>query len=107
MELLARLRTRLGEDAQDASDALLEELLLSAKEIFLLLRYSVSPAPEGQIEPRWNGWIVSAAVELYNRIGVEGQTGHSENGINRSYDAGDLSVGLCEKVTPVVGIARG
>lgn len=111
MDLLNRLKVRLPEITDDTQDALLEELILSATEIFLSLKYPVSPYPiddDGMpiIDPRWNGWIISAAIELYGRIGIEGQTGHGENGITRSYDAGDLSLGLCQKITPQVDIVR-
>lgn len=111
MELLDRLKTRLPEAADGTQDALLEELILSAKEKFLELRYPVTEPPtdeNGQpaVESRWHGWIISAAVELYAKMGAESEVSHSENGISRSYQSADLSTDLCGRVTPVVGIIR-
>lgn len=110
MSLLERLKVRLGIEG-DEQDALLSEMLLTAQEIFISLRYPITSYPmsdtgEPIIEPRWNGWIVSAAVELYSKMGAEGQTGHTENSISRSYEAGDLSHSLCRKVTPIASVIR-
>jgi hypothetical protein len=33
--------------------------------------------------------------------GVEGQTGHGENGLSRSYDTGEISKALLNTITPV------
>jgi len=109
MDLLDRLKVRL-EITEDDENALLDELLISATEIFLSLKYPVSSCPVDDeekpiIDSRWNGWIISAAVELYNKIGIEGQSGHTENGINRSYSADGLSNFLIRQVVPNVRIA--
>lgn len=108
MELIDRLKIRL-EISGDEENALLEELILTSEDKFLELRYPVSPYPVDDggnvvIEKKWDSWILSAAVELYNRMGIEGQVSHNENSISRGYDSADLSVSLCAKVTPVVGI---
>lgn len=47
---------------------------------------------------------VEIAVYLYNKRGAEGQTGHSESGINRQYENGDIPESLLYGVTPMVGI---
>jgi len=109
-EWLARLKTRLGIDDFD-EDALLTEYLYSARETFLARRWPTSQYPvdahgEPIIAPRWTDWILRAAVEMYNKRGAEGQTIHTENGINRHYESGTLSQSLLCEVAPVVGLAR-
>jgi hypothetical protein len=46
---------------------------------------------------------VRVAVYLYNKIGAEGQISHSENGISRGYEPGDIPESLLKEVTPLVG----
>ena len=105
--MLDRLKSRLDVDDQDA---LLEDIIESSKELFLMLRYPTSNYPvdsndEPIIERRWNDWILRAAIEIYSRIGVEGQTGHHENSIIRTYDSATISTALINEITPVVGIS--
>lgn len=110
MELIDRLKARL-EIKDDKSDSLLEEIVLSSKENYAELRHPVTPLTVDEhgdpiVPKRWHGWVVSAAVEHYNRIGIEGQVGHSENGISRSYDSADLSKGLKSQITPEVSVVH-
>lgn len=44
------------------------------------------------------------ALDLYNRIGAEGQTSHSENGISRVWGAEWISQELLNEVVPMVGV---
>lgn len=44
---------------------------------------------------------ISIAIEIYNKRGAEGQVGHSENGLGRSYEKGDISDTVINKITPV------
>ena len=46
---------------------------------------------------------IQIAVELFSKRGAEGQTGHSENGISRSYESADVSPSLLKRITPLVG----
>lgn len=43
---------------------------------------------------------VRAAAYMLNKRGAEGQNSHSENGISRSYEAGDLPASLLREITP-------
>ena len=45
---------------------------------------------------------IAIALELYAKRGAEAQTGHSENGINRTYEAGDVSPSLLKQIIPMV-----
>lgn len=44
------------------------------------------------------------AVYLLNKRGAEGQTGHSENGISRSYGSADVPDEMLADVTPYIGV---
>ncbi len=44
------------------------------------------------------------AAYLYNKMGAEGQTAHSENGISRTYESADVPESLMRGITPLVGV---
>ena len=46
---------------------------------------------------------VQIAVYLLGRRGDEGQTGHGENGISRSYESADVPPSMLREVVPFVG----
>lgn len=46
------------------------------------------------------------AVYLLNKRGAEGQTIHTENGISRNYESGDIAETLLAQITPVVGVMK-
>ena len=93
MTQLSRLTVRLGNIT--GQDSLLEDLLEDAKDIICNIRNS------DIVESKYLGVQIRIAVELYNKIGVEGQTGHSENGIGRSYEKADVSDSLIKQITPI------
>ena len=47
---------------------------------------------------------VEAAVYMLNKRGAEFQTGHSENGISRQYESGDLPPSLVQQIVPMCGV---
>ena len=54
--------------------------------------------------PRRYGYLqCDIANYLLNRRGSEGQTAHSENGVDRSYESGDVPESLMSEVIPHVG----
>ncbi len=44
------------------------------------------------------------AAYLFNKRGAEGETYHSENGINRSYENADVPESMLKTVLPFVGV---
>ena len=42
---------------------------------------------------------IQIAIDLFNKRGAEGQTGHSENGIGRTFESADVSPSLLNQVT--------
>lgn len=50
---------------------------------------------------KYSDIIMDIAVFLYNKQGAEGQTGHSENGISRSYEKAGIPDSLVQDIVPV------
>lgn len=111
MTQLERLRVRIPEES---NDAVLEDLLESAKSIYLNLRYPYGNFPikrmedyKGNVEeatyvePRYLDWQIRAATELYARSGMEGEISHTENGTARHYESAMLSSTLRNEIIPL------
>ena len=47
---------------------------------------------------------VEIAAYLVNKRGAEGETAHSENGISRSYEDGDVSPTLLREIVPCASL---
>ncbi len=47
-----------------------------------------------------------AAAYYLNKRGAEGQVSHSENGISRGYENGDLPDSLLKEITPFCGAVK-
>lgn len=100
-EKLARLVVLISPDTAD--DKLLEALLGQAEGIVLNRRYPFG-APEGATVPAAYEHIqIQIAVELFSKMGAEGETAHNESGINRTYEAADVSPSLLRRIIPVCG----
>lgn len=100
-EKIARLKVLLSPDT--ATDELLSFLLEQAEGVVLARRYPFGK-PEGVTVPAiYEGVQLRIAIELYSKMGAEGQIAHTENGVSRSYEAGDISPSLLRQITPKVG----
>lgn len=83
MEQLDKLKIKLGISLDDVSqDDLLNIYLGDAKDTILELTH----LPELPINLL--GTQVDLAIICYNKQGIEGQTGHSEGGISRTFEEG-------------------
>lgn len=100
-EKISRLTVLISPDTADTE--LLSFLLLQAEGIVLSKRYPFGP-PEGATVPTAYEHVqLQIAIELFSKMGAEGQTAHSENGINRTYEAADVSPSLLNRITPKCG----
>ncbi len=100
-EKLERLEALISPDT--ASIELLSFLLEQAEGIVLNRRYPFG-APEDAVVPvAYEHIQLQIAVELFSKMGAEGQTGHSENGVSRTWEAGDVSQSLLKRIVPMVG----
>lgn len=100
-EKLEKLRVLISPD--EAEISLLSLLLSQAEGIVLNRRYPYGQ-PEGATVPTAYEHIqLQIAVELFAKMGAEGQTAHKENGIDRTYEAADVSPSLLKRIIPVCG----
>lgn len=100
-EKLDRLKVLISPDT--ASQDLLIYLLEQAGGIVLNKRYPFG-APEDAVVPAAYEHIqLQIAVELFSKMGAEGQTAHNENGVNRTYEAADVSPSLLRRIVPLIG----
>ena len=101
MTQLERLKIRIT--GNPSTDQELEDILESAKAVILSRRYPFGEFPE-DIEPRYKDLQIRIAVEMFNKIGAEGQTSHSENGVSRTYSSASVSEELLREITPKAGV---
>lgn len=100
-EKISRLEVLISPDT--ASSELLLSLLEIAEGIVLNRRYPFG-APEGVAVPAIYEHIqLQIAVELFSKMGAEGQTAHGENGVSRTYESADISPSLLKRIVPVCG----
>lgn len=100
-EKISRLEVLISPDT--ASSELLLSLLENAEGIVLNRRYPFG-APEGVAVPAIYEHIqLQIAVELFSKMGAEGQTAHGENGVSRTYESADVSPSLLKRIVPVCG----
>lgn len=94
MSQLLKLKNLLGNPSNQ--DEILEFYLDNASEVICDIRNS------DNVEKKYLTTQIKIAIEMYNKRGVEGQVGHNENGISRSYEKADISKSLLDSITPIV-----
>ena len=100
-EKLARFEVLISPDT--ASTELLQHLLWQAEGIVLNRRHPFGTPEGATVTSAYEHIQLQIAVELFSKMGAEGQLGHSENGVNRSYEAADVSPSLLKRIVPVAG----
>jgi hypothetical protein len=105
MTILERLKMRTGE----TNETLLNDLIETAKNAILSYRFPYGDWPKDDqgntyVEDRYIDLQFRMAMDLYNKIGAEGQTRSVENGITREYDASWISKQLYQEITPYCGV---
>ena len=99
MDNLARLKLRTGE----ADEAILGDCLESAKAAILARRYPYGEWPD-ELEPRFLDKQFLCALDLYNKIGGEGELSHGENGVTRTYESAWISESLLQDIVPLAKV---
>lgn len=100
-EKLAKLVVLIEPDT--ATDDLLFYLLEQAEGIVLNRRFPFGPPDGATVPTAYEHIQLQIAVELFSKMGAEGQTAHNENGVNRSWEAGDISPSLLRRIVPMIG----
>lgn len=97
---LEKLKKRILTEDLPKDDAVLEAYLDDAKSIILNCRFPFGYTDEMEIEPQYLNLQIRIALEIFNKEGSEGQTGHSENGISRIYESAGISKSLLQEILP-------
>lgn len=93
------LKSMTGED----DDTVLAAYLSLAEQSLMNRLYPYKTVDElsgMQFPSQYDAVKVRAAAYMLNKRGAEGETSHSENGINRSYDSSDLPNSLLNEIVP-------
>ena len=104
VEKLSLLRVMVGQPNEGdwADDVLISYLNIAGRKII----NRAYPYDDTITEvPRRYGYLqCDIAAYLLNKRGAEGQTAHSENGVNRSYASADVPEDMLGEVIPHVGV---
>lgn len=101
MTNLERLKLRTGEP----DETLLIDCITSAKNAILARRFPYQEWPE-TVPAQYVDLEFRIAMDLYNKIGAEGQLSHAENGVSRTWESSWVSKQLLSEVTPLVGVPK-
>lgn len=94
-EKLEMLKAITGE----TEDIVLSTYLKVAESKVLRAAYPFD-ASKTEVPPQYEVVQVQIAAYLINKRGAEGETSHSENGISRSYEDGDIPPTLLREIVP-------
>ena len=99
-EKLKLLKAMVGES--DSEEVLLAYLNIAGSKI--LNRAYPYGSEDTEVPTRYSFLQCEIAAYLLNKRGAEGQTGHNENGISRSYESADVPESMLGAITPMVGV---
>ena len=88
---------------EEPSDEELSTLLFLTKGAILNARFPFGYTEEEEVPTKYEHIQLQACVVLYNKKGAEGQTAHNEQGVNRTYEVGDIPNSLLKRIVPVAG----
>lgn len=101
---LSMLRIMVGQpDVGEWSDDVLLSYLAIAGRKIISRAYPYDDTVE-EVPRRYEYLQCEIANYLLNKRGAEGQTAHSENGVNRSYESADVPESMLSEVVPHVGV---
>lgn len=98
---IEKLQVLISPDTAD--NTLLVYLLEQAEGIILNRRYPFGPPEGASLSPLHEQIQIRIALELFAKMGAEGQVAHQENGVYRTYEAADVSPSLLKHIIPSCG----
>lgn len=98
---IEKLKVLISPDT--ASDELLLYLLEQSEGIILNRRYPFGTPEGASLSPLYEQIQIRIVLELFSKMGAEGQTMHTENGVSRTWEAADVSPSLLRQIIPVCG----
>ena len=107
MDFVARVRAKY--EWLSVTDA--ASIVDKAKMFYYSLRYPCDLSVDEATCPlkgfRVEQWILAACDEIVERLGFNSSVGYRENGVTWSFDGAQLSMALCNMVTPVATVIGG
>lgn len=100
-EKLARFEVLISPDT--ANTDLFNDLVAQAEGIVLNRRYPFGIPENATVPAAYEHVQLQIAVELFSKMGAEGQITHNENGISRTFEAADVSPSLLKRIVPLCG----
>lgn len=85
------------------TDAVLSTYLTLAAKTILAKAYPYNPEIT-DVPAQYEVLQLEIAAFLLNKRGAEGQITHSENGIQRQYEDGDIPKSMLKTITPYCGV---
>jgi len=101
-EKLTTLRVMVG--GSDTDEVLSTYLLIAGRKI--IARAYPYKSDVVEVPMQYDTLQCEIAAYLMNKRGAEGQTAHTENGINRQYENADVPASMLKSVTPFCGVIR-
>lgn len=94
--------TMLERMTDETEQGVLSTYLLLAEQIVLSKAYPFDDIEcPAEMPARYDGVQVEIAAYMLNKRGAEGETAHSENGVSRTYENGDIPSSLLRRITPM------
>lgn len=104
-ELLKRLKILYeGNDKNDNDFDSIAQTYLSMAEDKVLNKLYPYRQEAQDVPARYYNNVVQIALFMLYKRGAEGETRHTENGIDRSYENGDVPESLLCDIVPFVGV---
>lgn len=83
--------------------SILSTYLALAKGVVISKAYPFGTGNE-RVPAKYDTTHVEIAAHMLNKRGAEGEIAHSENGVSRSYEDGDIPPTLLRRIAPMVGV---
>lgn len=103
-EKIGMILDLLGEEQNDRLEKMLGAYLKAAGREILNWRYGYSSDIPDEVPAEYEMTQIHAVIAGYGISGAEGQTQHSENGINRSFRYPDMLTYIRSNVIPYAGV---
>ena len=97
------MKTRLSALTGETDDNILLTFLDIAGEKILEKCYPYRH-DKREVPARYHSTQLEIAVHLLNKRGAEGETAHSENGINRSYESASVPDSMLKGIVPFASV---
>lgn len=94
--------TMLKSMTEETDNDVLSTYLTLAKGVVLSRAYPYTE--EDKVPAKYDTAHVEIAAYMLNKRGAEGETAHSENGVSRSYEDGDIPPTLLRRILPMAGV---